>query len=479
MALKYSACYAEESATLVGYDRNTAMSVGKAVRVFKDRIPAESIDAVIREMWGARLYVNRPMIDRRGTNSDEYRLAGLWRVADLRKNDPQEEGPAIIETLVYGWMTAGTDATTWAANDLESRLSAFREYNVTPVKDVMGINRTYLVVYPNVAYTSHKAFVTALLVRGDVVDPIFGKAAKLVGTFLFTSAKAQETEDGGCMVIATLTLKGTTTDITNAAVSFASTWEKSEFRLFWTGLTSLPGTLPPAVDLPNRTAYEVSGFDLDAESGTYTITYNKTIFIKSVETSSWSSANGAPTVENFWNYTKDELDSEMGSFLTTAYNNSASWTKHPLIALYSGTLTRRVDTGSSEVKWPAWKDTTLKRYSYTYHQNYSGAWKETMWTIYYTMEQGTGQSTGVGALHFKDSGMPVIPVIGGVPTAKVPMDVAACGAHSRFERISGDRYFYEAVWKVEKTTVDLTSASASSGYEGTEKQEVGEKQPAP
>ena len=207
--LKYASVYDEQNAELLTESFNDVVKTGVALRRFSTNVPSGEQDAIIREMWAVRKYVDNPQIDRRADADVTQRLQGRWRVVSLRKNGPQEK-QGIYEDLRYKYLQPpGTDgeypksdpANPWAALDL---LAYTMDEKTTPALADYAVNPVYQVVYEGVAQATVLAFCDALAARSPLIDPVFGNQSKIPGTFVIADVKNESQHDGSSIVIGTM-----------------------------------------------------------------------------------------------------------------------------------------------------------------------------------------------------------------------------------------------------------------------------------
>lgn len=227
-------------------------------------VPKSELQNVIAEMLRVRFIVD-PWAGVEGESNPKARLLGTYRVSRVRQAGP-DEGGGIIQELRYGWMQPGTDAGTWAALDLEAR--------ITTVTDYLSSGKTafkpyFVVVYPNVATQTVKAFVEGLVPRGTITNPTFDTQTQLSGTYKFTAAKNVEQGDGSSMVVAILV---DSTDATGMEVGYANNCGSIVTNTIYGNLTD-PVLVPAGT---SGIEYSISSYNFSPELGMYSMSITKT-----------------------------------------------------------------------------------------------------------------------------------------------------------------------------------------------------------
>jgi hypothetical protein len=117
-------------------------------------------------------------------------LPGLWRVASVRPNLP-EEPHGVYRVLRKGYATSVMDD--------EARVPASSQF-----KNLIDDAEAWEVMYPAIAPESLNAVEDAILTRGSMTSPVFGRTP-VTGTLLLVGLKSMEIDDGSHEVTAAYT----------------------------------------------------------------------------------------------------------------------------------------------------------------------------------------------------------------------------------------------------------------------------------
>ena len=314
----YAKVYEEENAILVSESREYVENAGTAIRRFNTDVPAGEWDAIILEMWQARMYVDNPVIDKNADAGNKFRLRGRWGVSHIRKSTLNEI-PGIYEELRLGFLqppgTANDYPKTlaagdWSFVDSQARVIRCNEFDATQ-RIVSGKNQYYTVIYPRVASATIKEFCSQLTARPTIDNPVFGLQTNLKGLFKFAGVVNEENGDGSSNVKATLAYAD---GFEPSGVVFNNDWRETFVRIWNSNLPLYPTQLPhadlAAVDDPTNwrnqlspaTIYRVVDARMSDE-GLWEVDIDKRTAKPSVMEIFVNDADGSYANVMFWNQT--------------------------------------------------------------------------------------------------------------------------------------------------------------------------------
>ena len=481
MASKYAYIYAEGNADLVSDSRQSVENTGVALRRFPHNLSAGESDALIQEMWATRLYVDNPIADRKAGQDTKFRLAGRWRVSNLRKNGPQEP-VGIYEELRLGWLQSpGTtndypkskDADDWSGIDKQVRVVRMQEFDDTN-RAVAGENRYYTLLIPGVATKTVKEFCTALAARPVIENPIFGLQTDLTGAWSIRGVRNEDQGDGSSNVICSLAsvdgLPGA------GGIMLNDNWNETAFQMYFKNLADYPNKLetpfPPVnveavVDPKDPTKqiayaniYQVTGAGIDGSTGLWTVNFSKRT--AKPDEKSWlvNDNNGQYGQGHFWNQTLAWVQFKAGTTLSMLLNNGFSATRNEF-NLYDGSYSNR-PVGNSGTTDVYYNTGFFYEYVTKYRWDHGGRFIMEVWRITCRYRFGKGIETGLVDFH---NGVDN-PTGGATPnpgTSEPSPAPPPFMEWSHFQVLGGDKYQFKRVIAADLVTKDLTNVYDNTG----------------
>lgn len=443
--------------------------VGRFTRRWTTNLPQWEHASVLAGIR-ARRYVDTPAYNRRAGEEEDFNLAGRWRQARAWFEIEGGQLPVgLYEELRYGYLQPPTvtdsipkpdSVTDWTKLDLEARAFKITVFDNTNLAKA-GENIYYKLVYPNVATTTVREFCEGLGNRSALTDPVFGKHAKITGTWKIRGVSNEDQGDASSTVICSL---ANSASFTPGEITLDDNWNETIFSNFYHNLPDYPSApFPPtnvaAVDNPGdwtkqssaATIYRIRSADLDKSTGLWLIDVVKQTAKPTDQSWTVPDRDGQYAEGSYANQTYAWTQAKANS-LSALLNVSFEIPRKNEYNLYDGSWTTRPASAARYAKY--YNAGFFYEYITKYRWDHGGRFVQEVWRI--TCKYRFGSDIAVGLLDFHN-GNAAITEEGTNPPGTTDNTLPPLMEWSYFQTLGGAQYQFKRTIKAELVTKDITS----------------------